>query len=104
MRPRRENQTAEKRSDRAAAPSSGRIPSQFLHPEQRALVPESFDNLPTVLAKSAAAHPYLYRKRIDRFDSSASPGDLVAVQLDRRTVVGYGHFNLRGAEITVRLL
>ena len=103
MRPQRENQAAEKRSGRAAAPAPGGIPAQFLHPEQRALVPESFDNLPTVLAKTAAAHPYLYRKRIDRFDSSARPGDLVAVRVDRRSMVGYGHFNPR-AEITVRLL
>jgi 23S rRNA (cytosine1962-C5)-methyltransferase len=103
MRPQRANQAAEKRSGRAGAPSPGRIPAQVLHPPQRALVPESFDDLPSVLAKSAAAHPYLYRKRIERFDSSARPGDLVAVRVDRRSVVGYGHFNPR-AEITVRLM
>ncbi|HEV8000558.1 MAG TPA: class I SAM-dependent rRNA methyltransferase [Planctomycetaceae bacterium] len=93
----------ETRPPRPPAGGPGRIPSEFLHPEQRALVPESFDNLPTVIAKSAGVHPYLYRKRIDRFDSSARPGDLVAVRLDRRTLAGYGHFNPR-AEITVRLL
>ena len=56
-----------------------------------------------MFAKSAGVHPYLYRKRIDRFDAAARPGDLVAVRLDRRTVAGYGLFNPR-AEITVRLL
>ena len=56
-----------------------------------------------MLAKTAGGHPYLYRKRIDRFDHSARPGDLVAVRVDRRTLVGYGHFNPR-AEITVRML
>ena len=81
----------------------GRIPAQILHPEQRPLVPDAFDDLPTVIARTAATHPYLYRKRIDRFDASARPGDLVTVRLDRRTVVGHGHFNPR-AEITVRLL
>ncbi len=84
---------AEKPSGRPQARSPGRIPTQVLHPEQRPLIPDAFDDLPTVLAKSAASHPYLYRKRIDRFDASARPGDLVAVRLDRRTVAGYGHFN-----------
>jgi 23S rRNA (cytosine1962-C5)-methyltransferase len=88
---------------RGTGRAPGRIPSQVLHPEQRRLIPDAFGDLPTVLAKTAGTHPYLYRKRIDRFDSSARPGDLVAVRLDRRTVVGYGHFNPR-AEITVRLL
>ncbi len=94
---------AEKPSGRPPARTPGRIPTQVLHPEQRSLVPDAFDDLPTVLAKTAATHPYLYRKRIERFDASARPGDLVTVRLDRRTVVGYGHFNPR-AEITVRLL
>jgi 23S rRNA (cytosine1962-C5)-methyltransferase len=93
---------AEHRS-RAAGESAGRIPTQVLHPEQRPLISDASDALPAVLAKSAGTHPYLYRKRIDRFDSSARPGDLVAVRLDRRTIVGYGHFNPR-AEITVRML
>jgi 23S rRNA (cytosine1962-C5)-methyltransferase len=88
---------------RGPARAPGRIPTQVLHPEQRSLVPDAFDDLPTVLARTAATHPYLYRKRIERFDASARPGDLVTVRLDRRTVVGYGHFNPR-AEITVRLL
>jgi 23S rRNA (cytosine1962-C5)-methyltransferase len=94
---------AERPPQRAVRPAPGRLPAQILHPEQRPLIPESFDDLPTVLAKTGAAHPYLYRKRIDRFDASARPGDLVAVRLDRRTVVGYGHFNPR-AEMTVRML
>ncbi len=88
---------------RSPGQSPGRIPTEVLQPEQRPLVPDAFDDLPSVLAKTAASHPYLYRKRIDRFDAAARPGDLVAVRLDRRTVIGYGHFNPR-AEITVRLL
>src|ERR1700731_4712566 len=94
---------AENRDRAAASGAARRIPTQILHPEQRPLIPDGVDTLPAVLAKSAGTHPYLYRKRIDRFDSSARPGDLVAVRLDRRTIVGYGHFNPR-AEITVRML
>jgi 23S rRNA (cytosine1962-C5)-methyltransferase len=103
MHPRRENQTADKRAGRPPVRSPGSIPSQVLHPEQRPLVPSAFDDLPSVLARTAPSHPYLYRKRIDRFDAAARPGDLVTVRLDRRSIVGYGHFNPR-AEITVRML
>jgi 23S rRNA (cytosine1962-C5)-methyltransferase len=83
--------------------SPGRLSAQILQPEQRPLIPDDLEGFPAVFAKSAGVHPYLYRKRIDRFDSAARAGDLVAVRLDRRTVAGYGHFNPR-AEITVRLL
>jgi 23S rRNA (cytosine1962-C5)-methyltransferase len=102
MGPRQFDRPPAERSGQPAR-GPGRIPSEILHPEQRPLVPDAFEDLPTVLARSGTTHPYLYRKRIDRFDSSARPGDLVTVRLDRRTVVGYGHFNPR-AEITVRML
>jgi 23S rRNA (cytosine1962-C5)-methyltransferase len=85
-------------------PSHGRaFPGQLRQPEQKPLVPDSFDDLPTVLARTPTGHPFLYRKRIARFDAAAEPGDLVAVRLDRRILLGYGHFNPR-AEVTVRLL
>jgi 23S rRNA (cytosine1962-C5)-methyltransferase len=80
-----------------------RFPGQISNPEQRPLVPESLADLPAVLVRTPTGHPFLYRKRIDRFDSAARPGDLVVVRLDRRTVLGYGIFNPR-AEITVRML
>jgi 23S rRNA (cytosine1962-C5)-methyltransferase len=103
MPPRPDNPTAEKAGDRPPSSRPGRIPTQILHPEQRPAVPDSLESLPSVFAKTAGPHPYLYRKRIDRFDAAARPGDLVAVRVDRRTVIGHGHFNPR-AEITVRLL
>ena len=70
---------------------------------QRSLVPDDVTALPAVFVKTPTGHPYLYRRRISRFDSSARPGDLVVVRLDRTTVLGYGIFNPR-AEITVRMV
>jgi 23S rRNA (cytosine1962-C5)-methyltransferase len=70
---------------------------------QRRLADDPAESLPKVYVKSPTGHPYLYRKRIARFDASVRPGDLVAVCVERGTVFGYGLFNPR-AEICVRLL
>src|ERR1700685_567295 len=53
--------------------------------------------------KSPTGHPYVFRKRVARFDAAARPGDVVAVCVERGRVFGYGLFNPR-AEIAVRML
>ncbi|HZL88180.1 MAG TPA: class I SAM-dependent rRNA methyltransferase [Pirellulaceae bacterium] len=58
--------------------------------------------LPRVVAKSVGLHPLLYRKRIERIDREARPGDLVAVYAEDR-LAGYGLVNPK-AEIAVRML
>ena len=70
---------------------------------QRTLVGDLDHALPKVYVKSPTGHPYLYRKRIARFDASLRPGDLAAVCVERGAVFAYGLFNPR-AEIAVRLL
>ena len=70
---------------------------------QRTLVDDFGHALPKVYVKSPTGHPYIYRKRIARFDASLRPGDLAAVCVDRGTAFAYGLFNPR-AEIAVRLL
>ena len=66
--------------------------------------PLSLDDhsLPRVTAKSVGLHPLLYRKRIERIDREARPGDLVAVYAEDR-LAGYGLVNPK-AEIAVRML
>jgi 23S rRNA (cytosine1962-C5)-methyltransferase len=58
--------------------------------------------LPRVAAKSVGLHPFLYRKRIERIDREARPGDLAAVFVEDR-LAGYGLVNPK-AEIAVRML
>ena len=70
---------------------------------QRPLTEEPGRALPKVYVKSPTGHPYLYRKRIARFDAALRPGDLAAVCQERGAVFGYGLFNPR-AEIALRLL
>jgi 23S rRNA (cytosine1962-C5)-methyltransferase len=70
---------------------------------QRRLADDFGVALPKVFVKSPTGHPYLFRKRIDRFDAALRPGDLAAVYVDRGAVFAYGLFNPR-AEITVRLV
>jgi 23S rRNA (cytosine1962-C5)-methyltransferase len=60
------------------------------------------EQLPRVTAKSVGLHPLLYRKRIERIDREARPGDLVAVYAEDR-LAGYGLVNPK-AEIAVRML
>jgi len=101
MSPRRPSERIESTEPSTARPS-------FPHPDtglasQRPLVVDPSDALPKVYVKSPTGHPYLYRKRVARFDASARPGDLVAVCIDRRTMLGYGIFNPR-AEILVRMV
>ncbi|MEX2027628.1 MAG: class I SAM-dependent rRNA methyltransferase, partial [Pirellulaceae bacterium] len=68
----------------------------------RPLAPPADQPLPRVEAKSVGLHPLLYRKRIERIDREARPGDLVAVYADDR-LAGYGLVNPK-AEISVRML
>ena len=70
---------------------------------QRRLADDFGVTLPKVFVKSPTGHPYLFRKRIDRFDAALRPGDLAAVYVDRGAVFAYGLFNPR-AEISVRLV
>ena len=70
---------------------------------QRALADDSADSLPKMYVKSPTGHPYVFRKRVARFDAAARPGDVVAVCVERGRVFGYGLFNPR-AEIAVRML
>ncbi len=70
---------------------------------QRTLADDFGVTLPKVFVKSPTGHPYLFRKRIDRFDAALRPGDLAAVYVDRGAVFAYGLFNPR-AEISVRLV
>jgi 23S rRNA (cytosine1962-C5)-methyltransferase len=58
--------------------------------------------LPRAIAKSVGLHPLLYRKRIERIDREARPGDLVAVYAEDR-LAGHGLVNPK-AEIAVRML
>ena len=53
--------------------------------------------------KTATWHPLIYRKRIVRMDSSARPGDLVAVYVEPNELLGYGLYNPR-SEIAVRMV
>ncbi len=71
--------------------------------EQRLLSEDFEPALPKVFVKSPTGHPYLYRKRVARFDASLRPGSLAAVCADRGHVFAYGLFNPR-AEIAVRLI
>src|SRR5262249_16924807 len=48
-------------------------------------------------------HPLIYRKRIEKVDDHARPGDLVAVYFDSDQLLGYGLFNPR-SEIAVRMV
>ncbi len=97
--PRTPDPTAADLLSRANRPFTGAVQE----PPQRPLDAGPPEDLPTVIARTPTGHPFLYRKRVARFDASARAGDLVAVRLDRKTVLGYGHFNPR-AEITVRMV
>ncbi|MEX2176870.1 MAG: class I SAM-dependent rRNA methyltransferase [Pirellulaceae bacterium] len=68
---------------------------------QRSLAPGS--RLPGVQAKSVGLHPLLYRKRLDRVDREARPGDLVEVYGGDGNLAGYGLFNPK-AELALRML
>ena len=50
---------------------------------QRRLADDFGVTLPKVFVKSPTGHPYLFRKRIARFDAALRPGDLAAVCVDR---------------------
>ncbi|MBI3468585.1 MAG: class I SAM-dependent rRNA methyltransferase [Planctomycetes bacterium] len=60
-------------------------------------------DLPRAQLRSAAYHPFIYRKMIGRVDSSAHPGDLVAVYDPRGELFGYGLYNPR-SQIALRML
>jgi 23S rRNA (cytosine1962-C5)-methyltransferase len=70
---------------------------------QRLLSDDFAPSLPKVFVKSPTGHPYIYRKRVARFDAALRPGGLASVCVERGNVFAYGLFNPR-AEISVRLL
>ena len=55
------------------------------------------------MSKGPVWHPFLFRKQLGDFDSTARPGDLVEVVSSAGVTQGFGLFNPR-AEMTVRLL
>jgi 23S rRNA (cytosine1962-C5)-methyltransferase len=70
---------------------------------QRPLSPEPAAAIPGAFVRSPTWHPFLYRKRIDRVDGKAKPGDMVAVYGPNDQILGYGLYNPR-SEISVRML
>lgn len=68
---------------------------------QRSLAPP--DRLPVVQVKSAGQHPLIYRKRLSRVDREARTGDLVEVQGEDQTPLGFALFNPK-AELALRML
>src|SRR5688572_17058307 len=71
--------------------------------EQRPLGLGTGPQLPAVHLRSVSFRPFLFRKMIDRVDSQARPGDLVAVFDRRGDLFGHGLYNPR-SEIVVRML
>src|SRR5262245_46511694 len=71
--------------------------------QQRSLELLSVATLPRVSLRSVRLHPHLFSKLIDKVDSSARPGDLVAVHTPQGELLGYGLYNPR-AEIVIRML
>ncbi|MBM3998278.1 MAG: class I SAM-dependent rRNA methyltransferase [Planctomycetes bacterium] len=59
--------------------------------------------VPAVYLRTPTWHPLIYRKRIDRVEGGARPGDLVAVYLEPDQLLGYGLYNPR-SEFAVRIV
>jgi len=59
--------------------------------------------LPRVVVKTPSGNPLFYRKRIAHADPAAGIGDLVKVEFDTDSPLGYGIYNPR-AEISLRML
>jgi 23S rRNA (cytosine1962-C5)-methyltransferase len=72
-------------------------------PTAQPLCPDPSQPLPAVYLKTPTPHQTIFQKRIDHVDSSARPGDWVAVYYGDRELLGYGLFNPR-SEIAVRML
>lgn len=71
---------------------------------QRPLCPDEARPLPRIVAKGTSVwHPFLFRKQLGEFDSTARPGDLVEIVSAAGVTQGFGLFNPR-AEMTVRML
>jgi 23S rRNA (cytosine1962-C5)-methyltransferase len=70
---------------------------------QRSLAVPPDGALPVVHLRSVRRHPHLFSKLIDHVDSTARPGDLVAVHTPQGELFGHGLFNPR-AEIAVRMV
>lgn len=93
--PARSTRTADSQSRRA---SQRATPGLLDHRELHAPA-----NLPTAVLRSVTFSPFIYRKMLDRIDSSARPGDLVAVRDKRNEHFGFALYNPR-SEITLRML
>ena len=69
---------------------------------EQPLSPDPTRPIPAVFLKSATNYPLLYRKRIERIEGKARPGDLVAIYHEDQ-LLGYGLYNPR-SEIVVRVV
>jgi 23S rRNA (cytosine1962-C5)-methyltransferase len=99
MAPRQHKQ----RPQRAARPKNSGRYAAALNLAQRALSPDPVQSLPAIFVKTPSWHPLFYRKRIEKADDSARPGDLVAVYHTDHELLGYGIYNPR-SEIALRML
>ena len=115
MKPRRSPRRKEPR-DRS---NSGSVPGGRLR--EKTLCPDPAAPLPAAFLRSPVRHPLIYRKRIRHVESTAQPGDLVAVYAEireadtrempedfppaepRTELIGYGLYNPR-SEIAIRML
>jgi 23S rRNA (cytosine1962-C5)-methyltransferase len=86
----------------SAPPPGARSPSSTLL-QQRSLELPAGAELPRISLRSVRLHPHLFRKLLDKVDSSARPGDLVAIYTPQGELLGHGLYNPR-AEIAVRML
>lgn len=76
--------------------------SRTREPRDQPLSPDPTRPLPAVFLKSATNYPLIYRKRIERVEGKARPGDWVALYYDEQ-LLAYGLYNPR-SEIVVRVL
>ena len=99
MQPKRPNIPPSRRSETRRPPANPPIERLV----QRPVCPDDDRALPTVVAKGAVWHPFLFRRQLGDFDPRAQPGDLVEIVNTSGATQGFGLFNPR-AEIAVRLL
>jgi 23S rRNA (cytosine1962-C5)-methyltransferase len=71
--------------------------------DSQPLSPEPARPLPAVFLTAPPWHPIVYRKRVEKVDPAARPGDLVAIYALPDQLCGYGIYNPR-SEIAVRVV
>ncbi len=85
-------------------PSFERRPPVRISTEQRPIEEANqLGNVPTVVLKTSTLNPNLFRKRLRDIPLTVKPGDVVAVDLEDGSRLGYGVCN-PFAEIAVRML